>query len=272
MPTAAQTRLPFFDDRDNPVAVQNGSLPADISPPAPPFEPFDRKLLALCGSGFDASVDPASFRRLLSYYPDVVHKLKAVTNGEIKPDRRSDTAFLTDLTEIWFNQQGFKHIFCGEKKWEEKKQRYSIGGLHFHARYLQLQQEGVAERITATTIGTREDAIEEVVPGVIYTFGVGVREGGQLTIQHPIKGYAYVLNAQELLIYTTQAFKQFVVPANAPRSSGCLFTVSDRTVPPFPPETVTFQAMMFKRANAIITFYPDATPDTRLFRPCNQPI
>lgn len=246
--------LPFFDAKPDLASVDfPAGAQKDISPLPPKLEPFDLKVAALCGKGFDAPVSQESFRQLLSYYPDVVLKLKQATGGELRPGRRGDREFLDDLTEIWFNRGGFKHIFCGEKDGN------SIGGLHFHARYLQLQQEGIGGRIVRTSQG--RDAREEVVDGSIYTLGVGIRQGGRLIAENPIKGYSYVLNAQELLIYPTRAFKQFQVSGRD--SAACLVSVTDPAAPPF-------QAVFVKRATGIVTFYPDATPDTDRNRPCDR--
>ncbi|MEP1059669.1 MULTISPECIES: hypothetical protein [Cyanophyceae] len=108
--------LPFFDTEDDPVSVDFPSgAQKDISPPPPELEEFDRKILALCGGEFDAPVSNVKFRQLMTFYPDVVRDLKQVTDGELKPKRRSDSQFLDDLTAIWFEQKGFKHIFCGEQ-------------------------------------------------------------------------------------------------------------------------------------------------------------
>ncbi|MBM0743606.1 hypothetical protein JOY44_18635 [Phormidium sp. CLA17] len=94
--------LPFFDTKTNPVAVDfpRGEQ-KDISPRPPQLNVFDRKILELCGAGFDAPVSDVKFRQLMTFYPDVVRKLKQATGGELKPNRNSDSQFLDDLTAIW---------------------------------------------------------------------------------------------------------------------------------------------------------------------------
>lgn len=243
------TLLPFFDTEDNPVPVENDTQPRDISPKPPTLEPFDKKILALCNGEFDAPVDPKQFRQLIAYYPDVLRKLKQATGGELKPNRRSDEEFLDDLTAIWFGQRGFKHIFCGEKDGR------SIGGLHFYGRYIEFQEAGTAGRILKTSDG--KDAREEVVDGEIYSFGVAIKQGDRIIAEHQIKGYPYVSNAQEMLIDATRAFKLFKLPKNAPEkeSIACLYTISD------PQAKQPFLAVFVKKAGAIRTYYPDATPD-----------
>lgn len=250
------TLFPFFDTQNNPIRVDNDSTPRDISPPPQPLEPFDRRILQLCGPTFDAPVSETEFKRLLTFYPDVVQKLKAATNGELKPNRRSDAEFIDDLGAIWFGQKGFKHIFCGELD-----KGNSIGGLHFHGRYLEFQEKGIAGRVDRLSDG--RDGKAEVVDGVIYSFATAIKQGDRVIAEHPIKGYALVSNAQEMLIDATRAFKTFSVP-DTPESQACLITITDSPTQPY-------RAVFVKKAGAIRTFYPDATPDEAKTPDCEQP-
>lgn len=241
--------LPFFDNQDNPIPVNFpvGSS-KDITPPPPQLEPFDRRVLAMCGTGFNAPVSEQSFRKLLQDYPDVFSKLKNAAGGTIKPNRGADAPFTDDLVQIWFSQRGFKHILCGEISDKRRPNNVPIlDGLHFSGRYLQLQQQSG----TKTGRYSAADTQQEVVDGVIYTFGARVAKGNTLIAEGPIKGYSYVLNAQEILIHATKAFKVFNPGAGQPPA--CLYQVSD-------PDAAPFQAVFVKKAGAIRTFYPDATP------------
>jgi len=237
-PAAENTSLqPFFDRVDNPVNVAFPSgQKLDITPPPPQLNLFDKAVLRTCGS-IGTKVRAESFKQLLSFYPDVLQKAQQLSGGELRPGRRSKSQFLEDLTAIWFNEQGFEHIFCGEI--------YSakdIGGLHFYGRYLQLQNEGIGGRLP------NNSQRGEVVPGIIYTIGVLLKQG-ELLVTDAIKGYAYVSNAQEILLNTTRAFK-----TQENIEGACIFPVLDK-------ETGnSFQAVFVKENNAIITFYPDATP------------
>lgn len=249
------TLYPFFDTQNNPIQVDNDSTPKDISPKPPKLEPFDRKILQLCGSNFDDPVSETAFKQMLTFYPDVVRKLKQVTNGELKPNRRSDAEFVEDLGAIWFGQKGFKHIFCGELD-----NRNSIGGLHFYGRYLEFQEQGIAGRVDRLSDG--RDAKAEVIDGSVYSFGTAIKRGDRIIAQHPIKGYSYVSNAQEMLVDATRAFKLFSVP-DTPESQACLITITDSQAQPF-------RAVFVKKAGAIRTFYPDATPDEEKTRSCEN--
>lgn len=224
--------LPFFDNE-----TPSGQQP-DLSPPPPVLTPFDQAVLRTCGA-LGSKVSIAAFDRLLTYYPDVVRKAKLAVGGELFPGRSSDAQFREDLVSVWMNGQGFEHIYCGELEGATK-----IGGLHFHGRYLQIQQAGGGRL-------PNNASKEEVVPGVVYTLGVVIRKGNQ-TYTDDLKGYPYVTNALEMFLETTKAFKDS-------RDGACLHPVKDA-------ETgASYQAVFVRRQNTIITFYPDATPQGK---PC----
>lgn len=229
--------LPFFDNEDNPVPV---GFPAgqqlDISPPPPKLNPFDEAVLKICGP-ISTRISSNKFKQLLSYYPDVLQKLQKVSGGELRPGRKQKAEFIEDLTNIWFKSRGFEHIFCGEIY-----NANDIGGLHFYGRYLELQNQGIGGRLA------NNQAREEVVPGVIYTMGVVIKQGNTI-VTDVIKGYSYVTNAQEMLLATTQVFK-----AQGNTEGACIYNLRDQ-------ETgKSFPTVFVRKEKAIITFYPDATP------------
>ncbi len=229
--------IPFFDNQNNPVPVGfPGGQQLDISPPAPQLNQFDKAVLKICGP-MGTNVKPYQFKQLLSDYPDVVQKLQEVTGGELRPGRREKSEFIQDLTDIWFREQGFEHIFCGEIY-----NANDIGGLHFYGRYLQLQNEGIGGRLP------NNNQRQEVVPGIIYTMGVVVKQGNRL-VRDVIKGYGYLSNAEEMLIDTTQIFK---LQGNT--EGACIYDVTDKDTGKI------FPTVFVRRNKAIITYYPDATP------------
>lgn len=233
----ATTLLPFFDNVNNPVPVgfPRGQK-LDITPPPPLLNSFDQAVLKICGP-IGTRVTPNKFKQLLSSYPDVLQKLQTDSGGELRPGRKNKTEFLDDLTDIWFKNRGFEHIFCGEIK-----NANDIGGLHFYGRYLQLQNEGIGGRLP------NNQRREEVVPGVIYTMGVVIQQGNR-TITDVIKGYSYLSNAQEMLLDATKIFK---LQGNS--EGACIFNVRDQDT------GKTFPKVFVRRQKAIVTFYPDATP------------
>jgi hypothetical protein len=241
-PAPAQTQpttklLPFFDSVDNPVPVgfPRGQK-LDITPPPPRLNSFDKAVLNICGP-VGTRVTPNKFKQLLSAYPDVLQKIQTVSDGELRPGRKNKAEFIEDLTDIWFKNRGFEHIFCGEIKSANK-----IGGLHFYGRYLQLQNDGIGGRLP------NNHRREEIVPGVIYTMGVVIKQENR-TITDVIKGYSYLSNAQEMLLDATKIFK---LQGNS--EGACIFNVRDQ-------DTGTmFPKVFVRRQKAIVTFYPDATP------------
>lgn len=233
---------PFFDQTNNPVPV---AFPTgqrlDITPPPPQLNSFDRAVVKICGP-IGTRVRAESFKQLLSYYPDVLQKVQQLSGGELRPGRKTKAEFLEDLTSIWFRRRGFEHIFCGEIY-----NPRDIGGLHFVGRYLQLQNQGIGGRLP------NNSQREEVITGIIYTIGVVLKQGDRL-VTDVIKGYAYVSNAQEILLAATQAFK-----AQENTEGACIYSMRDQ-------ETgQSFPSVFVRESNAIITFYPDATPSGR---PC----
>jgi hypothetical protein len=229
--------IPFFDNINNPVLVgfPRGQK-LDISPPPPQLNAFDNQVLKVCGS-IGSNVNPNQFKNLLSANPKILDKIQQVSGGELRPGRRIKSDFLQDLTNIWFKNKGFEHIFCGEIYNEN-----DIGGLHFYGRYLHLQNKGIAGRLP------KNSQKEEVIPGVIYTMGVEIKQGNRI-IRDVIKGYGYLSNAEEILVDATKAFK---LQGNL--EGACIYNVRDV-------ETgKTFPTIFVRKQNAIITYYPDATP------------
>lgn len=130
-------------------------------------------------------------------------------------------------------------MFCGEASLNG-----SIGGLHITARYLELQQKGLAERLPNNV------AKEEVIPGVTYTVGVRMKFGN-IWHQSPVKGYGYTLNAEDILAIASKAYKNNPNPTDVSR--GCNLSVTD--------DGTTFSTVFVGKLGGVRTFYPDATPN-----------
>ena len=103
--------------------------------------------------------------------------------------------------------------------------------------------------------------VTEIVPPV-YTFGVRFRTpSGRVRTACP-KGYALNLDASEILIQATKAFKLLL-----PRSSGsamCLYQVAEPSVSPY-------LAVFVIKSEAVRTFYPDASPTCDRVEPRTEP-
>lgn len=201
---------PFFDQVNNPEfhRFPSGNS-ADITPLPPQLNAFDQSVLKTCGT-IGSKVKASDVKQLMLNHPSVLQRIQQAVGGELLANRRTQVEFLDDLTAIWSNKRGFQHIFCGEIK--SKK---DIGGLHFFGRYLQLQNQGIAGRLP------NNQAKEEVIPGVVYTLGVVIKQGNR-TVSDRIKGYALVSDAAEILIYATKAFK-----FQGNKKGECLYPVRD---------------------------------------------
>jgi len=238
-PSPPAGSVPFFDNTNNPVSGLRFGSPADVTPTAPALNNFDTAVVNLCGAP-GTTVSRSGFQTLMNNNPTVLANIKNAVGGFLVAGRTSDTQFLEDLTNVWFNVEGFEHVFCGEPV-----QGGSIGGLHFVGRYVQLQNQGLAGRLSNNTSN------EEVVANTIYTMGVVMRVGNG-TAQSTIKGYPYTLSAEEILSKASLGYKNN--PNTTTTNQACLLSVTD--------EGRTFKAVFVRREGAIRTFYPDATPDS----------
>lgn len=237
-PISSTKLLPFFDTINNPD--RNGK---DLTPPPPQLSAFDRDVLTTC-QAIGSKIRASDFKELMSNNPEVWREIKQAVGGQIIQNRSTDAEFIDDLTAIWSRREGFEHIFCGELEGPQK-----IGGLHFVGRYLQLQEDGIGGRLA------NNSGKEEVVPGVVYTLGVVIKKGDR-TWSDDLKGYPLVSDAKELLLDATKAFK-----AQGNAQGACILPVEDED------SGKSYKAVFVKDRDAIVTFYPDATPSGK---PCRK--
>ena len=238
-PTLPAGSVPFFDNINNPVSGLAYGSPADVTPLEPTLSSFDNAINSLCGAPGTA-VTRTGFQSLMTSNPTTLANIKAYVGGFLVAGNTSDTAFLNDLTNVWFNAAGFTHVFCGEPV-----SGGSIGGLHFVGRYLELQNKGLAGRLANNT------ANEEVIPNAIYTMGV-IMKVGSGTSQSSIKGYPYTFSAEDYLKIGALGYKNN--PNTSSTNTACKLTVND--------DGRTFSAVFVRRDGGIRTFYPDATPSS----------
>ncbi|MFW9262256.1 EndoU domain-containing protein [Nostoc sp. CALU 546] len=236
-PSLPAGSVPFFDTINNPVSGLAYGSPGDVTPAAPTLNTFDRAVTDLCGQP-GTVVSPSNFQLMMTNNPTVLANIKQYVGGYLVLGRTSDADFLADLTNVWFNADGFEHILCGEPV-----AGGSIGGLHFVGRYVELQEKGLAGRLNNNA------SREEVVPNVIYTIGAIVKVGNT-TAQSSIKGYAYTLSAEEILAIAALGYKNN--PNTSSTNTVCHLNVTD--------QGNMFKAVFVRRDGGIRTFYPDATP------------
>jgi len=239
--------LTFFDNENNPIKTRTGFK--DITPQAPTFDKFDKDVLQFCGSpGKVTTAD--GFKSLMKANPDVLKNLFDFTSGKVFQSKAKNTdlnSYLNDLTKAWYALHGFDHIFCGEKDGR------SIGGLHFHGRYQQLESTNQLCRMN-------NSSSNEVIEGSVYSMGVEMKLANNEVIRHSIKGYALTLNASDILLSATKAFAENHTDSN--QSEACLLKLSD--------SNTLYNMVFVRRNNGIRTYYPDATPGKD--NPCKHAI
>ena len=246
---------PFFD------SVETGELlsfprgiEVDAMPKPPTVTAFDQQVLNTCGA-FGSGVSVDQVRSLFEKNPDIVAQIKKAVEESVVPlpgmpiRRQSKEVFFEDLVSMWTGQRGFEHIFCGQVRGNE------IKGLHFAARYYELQRKGIAGRLP---FNQRE---EEVIAGLVYTVGIQARVNGRV-LNDRKGGYSYVSSALEILIDGTRAYTQFKINSGQ-NNSVCLYNAEDI-------ETLQkFKAVFVKNDRGIVTMYPKAIPNAG-DRPCDR--
>ena len=228
---------PFFDTDDR---------PNDPTPRPPTLNAFDQAMLQVCGN-WGSRPTSAAFRAKLDdpALAADVDRIYEKLDGSVRGSRVEARQFKDELAAVWFGEDGFRHIFCGEPS------EQTIGGLHFAGRYLQMQEQGWG--------GMAQCNATEIVPPV-YTFGVRFRTpSGRVRTACP-KGYALNLDASEILIEATRAFK-LMLPSSSGKSM-CLHQVVEPNVSPY-------LAVFVIKSEAVRTFYPDASPTCDRGRPAD---
>lgn len=237
-PTLPSGTGPFFDTINNPVSglkFPSGTA-VDMTPIAPTLSAFDQAVVDVCGAP-GKKVSRTEFQTLMNNNPTTLANVKTRMGVSSSV---SNTTFLNDLTNIWFNAEGFNHVMCGEPVVGS-----SIGGLHFVGRYLELQNKGLAGRLANNSQN------EEVVSGVIYTMGVKMLVGTGSS-QSTVKGYGLTLSAEDLLAIAGYAYTRN--PNSSSTSVACILPVTD--------DGKSFKTVFVAKTNGIRTFFPDATPST----------
>lgn len=227
---------PFFDMRDD--------GPRDATPPPPNLGPLDHAVLEICGE-WGSRPSRAAFRRLFDA-PELARETNAVyeeLGGSVRGAPLAPELFADELTALWFAEEGFRHVFCGEPG------EGRLGGLHFKGRFLQMQERGWG--------GFAPCRAQEIDPP-IKTIGVEFLDrSGRVALACP-KSYSTRLDARGILVEATRAFA-----AREARGAGeamCLHEVAR-------PEGRRHDAVLVARAGAIRTFYPHASPACEGGRP-----
>jgi len=236
---------PFFDD--DPATRH---APAD-----PPMTDLDLDVLLLCG-GWGAEVEARDFERMMlkKEHSGVLERIGKAVGHRIYGKAQQPEELVRQLRRVWFEQKGFKHVFCGEPG-----DGGYLGGLHYAPRYWQLQDEGWGGyRKLKRDVGKRplekcrKHYLRERIAPPVYSVGVEFQDpaGGRNGVKC-LSGYNRLMSAEDLLIAGTLAFKQANkrVPKNA--KEACLFETRRPDVPKH------YSTLVIKQ-RALRSFYPQA--------------
>ncbi|MBB4264621.1 EndoU domain-containing protein [Roseospira visakhapatnamensis] len=225
--------FPWFFDR-----IDDGA--EDRTPPPPVLGQVDFSVLRLCGDWGDTPT-AADFRIFLEEHPGLRNTLVTTLSGS--PDAGDE-----DLVGAWFDADGFRHVFCGEPD-QRVESGWNLGGLHYMGRYAQAQLNGWAGLLTGGC-----SVIETAPP--IYTQGVVFRAPDGTTGVKCINGYALGLTAPDMLHEITKATADARRRFGSSGQYACRRQILD--------DGHSYEAVFVIRDGAIVTFYPDATPDESL--------
>jgi hypothetical protein len=239
---------PFFDD--NPDTRH--------APEPPALTPLDSGVLALCGD-WGARVQAHDFEKLLldPAHRDSLQRIHEALDGRVYSRATDPVEFVRQLRRAWFEQNGFRHIFCGEPGVGR-----DLGGLHYAPRYWQAQNEGWAgyrklarDPHRRPLEKCRRHFMRERIEPPLYSISVSFlnpRDPGNNV--KCVAGYHHHMDAERLLIVATRAFRQANGRADRDVTTACLYETAIDEVDPH-------YSTLVIRQRAIRTFYP--LPDRR---------
>lgn len=251
---------PFFDD--NPRTI--------LQPDAPQLTELDKDVLRLCGDWGDR-IEARSFEAMLSQdkHQATLNRMHQALGGKIFNQTPSTLEFVRQLRRVWFEQKGFKHVFCGEPGVGQ-----DLGGLHYAPRYWQAQKEGWAgfrklnSKLNQRKYKCQKFFIKSKTNNDIFNISV-IFKNPRLH-KNDVKcltGYHLGMDAEKLLIAGTQAFKQANKRAGKNTKEACFVETKVEGVKPH------YSTLVIKR-RALRTFYampykkPYCKKNKRNFKAC----
>jgi hypothetical protein len=209
------------------------------------LDAFDEAVLSVCG-GWGRRVDKQVFINLLqdTRHDKVGETIYRGVDGTVRT-QQSRSRFVAELANIWFSENGFAHVFCGEPS------KRDLGGMHFFGRYLQAQQQGWAGYISVTGDQRAREKCrkdKESIDSPIFATAIQYTVNNARNIKC-LSGYDTEMNAADILIEATRAYKT----ARAKRSHGkfvCLHHVAGTA------SYSSHYAVFVTDGDGIRTFYP----------------
>ncbi|MEA3291743.1 MAG: EndoU domain-containing protein [Pseudomonadota bacterium] len=252
----ASALQPFFDD--DPATRH--------APPDPELTDFDLDVLELCGE-WGGRVHAEDFEKMMlkSANLPVTRRIHADLGGKVFRKTGDMSEFVRQLRAVWFQQKGFKHVFCGEPGVGR-----DLGGLHYAPRYWQAQDRGWAgyrkleKKVNRRPVAKCRESYymqERIAPPV---YNISIEFDNPEQPRNGVKclgGYHYEMNAERILIAGTMAFKQANRHAGRNSTEVCLF---DTRLP----DVKKHISKLVLKSRALRTFY--ALPEKKPFCPKNR--
>jgi hypothetical protein len=245
IPLSANAYQPFFDKDPK----------TRHAPEDPALTDFDLEVLELCGD-WGGEVRAVDFEKMMlkPANAEVLARIKQALGGRILGKAPDNRAFVHDLRRVWFEQKGFKHVFCGEPG-----EGRDLGGLHYAARYWQAQDSGWAgyRRLNAnlkarTVAKCRQFYLKERIKPPVYSVGIEFKNRRQPRNNVKcLSGYNHEMSAEDILIAGTRAFKQANKRVGKNSKEACLFETR-------PKDKAAHYSTLVIKQRALRTFYPHA--------------
>lgn len=219
----------------------NSRDPSDL--PSPPIlSKFDERVLKLCGDwGGKPTADEFVAMLTEPEHKDVVNSIYESLEHTVITKNANMNTFIIELAQVWFGENGFKHIFGGEPRTR------TLNGLHYAPRLYQAQQNRWA--------GLGRLGYQLSTGSSMYKLDVKYQDPKGKIKSKLCGSFDKTLHADDILIYGTLAFK--MTKENNKEVDYALNGYVGRFV---------------KRNNAILTFFPKLieiplTPDSPLGSP-----
>ena len=236
---------PFFDE--DPATK--------YAPEDPDLTDLDLDFLELCGD-WGARVEARSFEKVMlkTENREALERIYQTLSQRVYRKTDDLTDFVAQLRRAWFEQKGFKHVFCGEPG-----QGADLGGLHYAARYWQAEDNQWAGVLrlqsnykTRPVEKCRQFYLKERLAHPIYSISVEFKN--PRAPNNNVKcltGYHHQLDAEKLLIAGTMGFKQANKRAGKNAKEACIYPTQIAGVD-------KHHSLLVIKQRALRTFYPIA--------------
>lgn len=234
---------PFFDH--NPVTRH--------APEPPELTELDLDMLVLCGD-WGAPVEARDFEAVLldPAHREALGRIHDALGGRVYTAAADHAEFVRQLRRAWFEQSGFKHVFCGEPGGGR-----DLGGFHYAPRYWQAQDAAWAGYRTLLRDHNRrplrkcrQHYLRERIEPPIFSISISfINPRDPRNDVKCLGSYHLRMHAEKLLIAATTAFRQADRRVGPEATEACFHETRFDDVGPH------YSNLVIRR-RAIRTFYP----------------